>query len=112
MGPGIKYIMKMAGGKTDLQAGHTMDIQIKLQPGSSKNEIMGKQDGLWRVKVTAPPVEGKANKALIALLSKRLKIPKSDIEVVSGGSSRIKRIRIHGLSEADAERIDMYLGGH
>lgn len=102
----------MARKKTDPGESHTVDIRIRLQPGSSRDEIIGKQDDLWRVKVTAPPVEGKANSALISLLSKRLKIPRGDIKLVSGMSSRTKRIRLHARSQEDVERIDLYLKGH
>jgi len=56
------------------------------------------------VKVTAPPVEGLANKALVALLSEKLGIAKKDIEITSGKSSRYKALRIHGLTEADVAR--------
>jgi uncharacterized protein (TIGR00251 family) len=59
------------------------------------------------VKVTSPPVNGKANKALIDLLAKRLGVPKGNIEIVSGKSSRDKSVRIHGLSlEAVALLLD------
>jgi uncharacterized protein (TIGR00251 family) len=57
------------------------------------------------VKVTAPPVEGLANKALVALLSEKLGIAKKDIEITSGKSSRLKSLRIHGLTEADVARL-------
>jgi uncharacterized protein len=56
------------------------------------------------VKVTAPPVEGLANKALVALLSEKLGIAKRDIEITSGKSSRYKTLRVHGLTEADVAR--------
>lgn len=99
----------MAGKRTDSQESHKVDIRIRLQPGSSKDEITGTQDDLLRVKVTAPPVEGKANNALIALLSKRLKIPKGDFELVSGRTARIKRIRIHAFSKEDIKNINLFL---
>lgn len=53
------------------------------------------------VKVTAPPVDSAANDAVIALLAETLKVPKRDIAIVSGESSRNKRVRIAGLSDAD-----------
>jgi uncharacterized protein (TIGR00251 family) len=60
------------------------------------------QDGdHFKVKVTAPPIEGKANKALIALLAKKLAVPKSHIEIISGKSSRLKSIQIDGLSKEE-----------
>ena len=77
------------------------DVKIKLLPGSSKNQIIGKEGDVFKVKVTPPPVDGKANKALIALLAKRLGLPKRDIKIVSGKSSRLKTIRISGLPQKE-----------
>ena len=74
------------------------DIKVKLLPRSSMNKILGREGDHFKVKVTAPPVEGKANEALITLLSKKLGIPKGRIEIVSGKSSRMKSIRVEGLS--------------
>jgi uncharacterized protein (TIGR00251 family) len=81
------------------------DIKIKLIPGSSKNQFVGKEDDLYRVKVTAPPVDGKANRALISLLSKKLGRPKGSIEIISGESSRIKQIRVHGVSGEEVNNL-------
>ncbi len=73
-------------------------IKIKLLPRSSRNEIIGKENDVIKVKLTAPPVEGKANKALVQFLAKKLGKPKRDVEIVSGERSRLKCIRVHGLS--------------
>jgi uncharacterized protein (TIGR00251 family) len=62
------------------------------------NKILGREGDHFKAKVTAPPVEGKANEALITLLSKKLGIPKGRIEIVSGKNSRMKLIRVEGLS--------------
>jgi uncharacterized protein (TIGR00251 family) len=80
-------------------------IQIKLIPRSSKNEILDKQGTIYRVKVTAPPVEGLANDALIELLAKRLKVPKRDLEIQSGRRSRLKSVRVRGLSSNEIARL-------
>ena len=88
------------------QKDHECIIKINLVPRSSKTLISGKEDGVYRIKVTAPPVDGKANKALINLLSKKLRRPKRDIEIVSGKSSRLKSVRISGLSP---ERISQLM---
>ena len=77
------------------------DIKVKLLPRSSRNQIIGKEGDVLKVKVTSPPVDGLANQALIALLAKRLKLPKRCIEIISGKSSRLKSLRIHGLSLAE-----------
>ncbi len=74
-------------------------IKVKLLPRSSRNQFLGKEGDVYRISVTDPPVDGKANRALISLLSKKLEVPKRNIEIVSGKRSRIKRIRVYGLSE-------------
>ena len=82
---------------------HT-DIKIKLAPRSSRNEILGREGDGYKVKVTSPPVEGMANKALVALLAEKLGVPKRDIEITAGKTSRMKTVRIHGLSEPEITR--------
>ncbi len=81
-------------------------IQVKVAPRSSRNYIIGEQKGVYKVKLTDPPVEGRANKALKELLAKKLGLPKGNIEIISGEHSRTKSIRIHGLSLDD---VDMRL---
>jgi len=69
-------------------------LKVYLQPKSSKNEVVGPyQDGI-KVKVTAAPIEGKANEALIRFLAKELKISPSCIEMIKGRHSREKTLRI------------------
>jgi uncharacterized protein (TIGR00251 family) len=72
-------------------------IRVRVLPRTSKNQIVGMDGGVFKVKLTAPPVEGKANKALVQFLAKKLGLPKRDIEIVSGEHSREKSIRINGL---------------
>ena len=79
------------------------DIAVRLTPRSSRDEILGLENGVYRVKLTAPPVDGKANKALIAFLSKTLRVPKRAITIVSGGKSRDKTLSIEGMSAGDVE---------
>jgi len=71
-------------------------LKVYLQPKSSKNEVVGPyRDGI-KVKVTAPPVEGKANEALIRFLAKGFGISPSCIEIIKGLHSREKTLRISG----------------
>lgn len=74
---------------------------VKVIPRSSRTEIIGEHDGALKVKLSAPPVDGAANNELIKLFAKRLGISKSRIEIVGGGSSRSKRIKITGLSYSE-----------
>jgi uncharacterized protein (TIGR00251 family) len=79
-------------------------IKVKILPKSSKNQIVGREGDLFKVKVVAPPIEGKANKALVDLLARKLRVPKGAIEIISGKSSKLKLIRIDGLSREDIDR--------
>ncbi len=70
-----------------------LKIKIKIIPNSSKNDIIIEEDCV-KVKVTAQPVENKANKALIEILSKTIRVPKSNIEIVKGLTSKEKTVLI------------------
>ena len=73
-------------------------IRVKVTPRSSRNQVAGREGETYRIRVTSPPVEGLANQALIDFLSKRLKVGKGSIQILSGKSSRLKQILISGLS--------------
>jgi uncharacterized protein (TIGR00251 family) len=79
-------------------------IRVKVLPRSSRFEIVGRENGVYRVKITDPPVEGKANKALVDFLAQELGIAKSHIEITAGKTSRMKRVRVSGMSEAAVAR--------
>lgn len=66
-------------------------VRVKIVPNSSKNDIILEEEFV-KVKVTAQPIENKANKALIEFLSKRFKIPKTSIEIIKGDTSKEKTI--------------------
>ncbi len=80
-------------------------FSIKIQPRASKNEIIQMEGGGIKIRLTAPPVDGAANEALVKFLSDRLDIPKSQIEIVSGHTSKNKIVRIEGISQEDSERV-------
>ncbi|MCB2170083.1 MAG: YggU family protein [Deltaproteobacteria bacterium] len=80
-------------------------IDVRVQPKSSKNAIVGIHGEALKIKLNAPPVEGKANKALIQLLAKLLKCPKSNVKIVSGQASRNKRLLIHIHNNDDIESL-------
>jgi uncharacterized protein (TIGR00251 family) len=75
--------------------GSDIVLRVKIQPNSSRNEFVGLygEDAL-KIKISAPAVEGSANKELIKFLSKSFKVAKSSIEIISGQSSKIKLIKI------------------
>jgi uncharacterized protein (TIGR00251 family) len=72
-----------------------MTIRVKVIPKSSRDEIVGKlDDGSWKIKVTAAPERGKANAAVCELIATHFGIPKSSVEVVTGQTSHVKRVRV------------------
>ena len=74
--------------------GEDVILRVRVQPRAAKDEILGWQGGALKIRLTAPPVDGKANARLIALLAAELKVPKSRIVLLSGQSGRDKRLKI------------------
>ena len=76
-------------------------LAVRVTPGARRDELLGfLDDGTLRVKIASPPVEGRANEALLSFLSRLLGIPRSAIAVRSGAGSRIKVLDIRGLDAA------------
>jgi hypothetical protein len=85
-------------------------LLVRAQPGARKNEIRGEQDGMLKVSVTQSPEKGKANKALIALLSKELSLRKSQLELIAGQTSQQKQVLVRDVtSKALAKLIEQVL---
>ena len=81
-------------------------IRVKVTPNSSKNQITGERDDRLTVKLTSPPVEGKANKQLLKFIGKKLGAPSSSITILRGQSSREKVLLVPGIDERTAmERL-------
>lgn len=74
-------------------------LTIHVHPGAKRNEVLRCQEGVWHIKVAAPPVEGKANKALVEFLSDVLGVSKSRITIEKGAGSRHKIVTVAGMSE-------------
>ncbi|MBW2117587.1 MAG: YggU family protein [Deltaproteobacteria bacterium] len=81
------------------------DIKVRVVPRSSRNQIIGVDDGIFKIKLTAPPVDGKANNALREFLAKRLGLAKGSVEIISGERSRQKSVRIYGLTLEDVNAL-------
>lgn len=80
-------------------------LKVRVVPRASRSEVVGDYDGGIKVRLAAPPVGGKANEELIRLLSKVFSVSRSNIAIVSGRSSKIKFVRIAGLSQSIGERL-------
>jgi len=74
-------------------------LLVKVNPGSSKSEILEVKDGRLRIKVAAAPERGKANEALIAFLSEKLGCAKNQIKIISGEKGRLKTLALPDSSE-------------
>lgn len=75
-----------------------------MQPRASRDEIAGLQGDAVKVRVTAPPADGEANDAVVALLSLRLRVPRAAVTLRRGHSGRRKLVRIEGLDAAEVRR--------
>jgi uncharacterized protein (TIGR00251 family) len=73
------------------------DLRVRVQPRAKHSELAGRRAGALVVRVAAPPVEGKANAALCALLAELAGVPKTRVSVVRGASAREKTVRFEGL---------------
>jgi uncharacterized protein (TIGR00251 family) len=83
---------------------NSIRLELKVTANASRNEIAGFTEGVLHVRITAPPVKGKANMELVAFLSKMLGIKKNSISIVKGQASRNKLIAIEGLNSEDIMR--------
>lgn len=83
-------------------------LSLHIQPGAKKTEIAGLHGEALKIRLAVPPVDGKANAALIAFLAKTCGVPKSAVELVSGDTSRTKRVRLTGV---DAAKVEALAGG-
>ncbi|MGR6835647.1 DUF167 domain-containing protein [Syntrophomonas erecta] len=80
-------------------------IEVRVQPRSSRTQVAGEIDGALKIKLTAPPVEGEANQALVDFLARLFKLPKRDILIVKGETSRTKLVEIRGVDPDTVQAI-------
>jgi uncharacterized protein len=75
------------------------DVSVRLQPRARRDEVVGERAGAIVIRVTAPPVDGKANAALCAFVARAAGVPPSRVSVVRGQTSRDKVVRVEGVDE-------------
>ena len=80
-------------------------FEIQVNPHASRAEIAGIRDGILKVKVTAPPVDGAANEACIKLLAKELGLKKSQMEIFTGAKGRKKTIQVKDITRSELDKI-------
>ncbi|MBW3622012.1 MAG: DUF167 domain-containing protein [Armatimonadetes bacterium] len=79
-------------------------LPIRVQPRASRNEVVGWKEGRLNVRLTAPPVEGAANRAVVDFMAERLGVKRYRIALVSGEKSREKVLEVVGLSREELEK--------
>jgi uncharacterized protein len=87
-----------------------IEVPIRVQPRAGRDEIAGERAGRLLVRVTAPPLEGRANAAACALIAKAAGVPKSAVSVVRGEQARDKVVRIDGDVDEAGVRAALGLG--
>lgn len=87
-------------------------LRVHAQPGGGRSAVMGRHGGALKVKVAAPPVEGRANAAVAELLARTFGLKAAQVELVSGDTSRSKRFRLDGVTpEVVDAALSQVLGG-
>lgn len=89
------------------EKGGAVTIKVRVQPRAPRTEIVGEHDGAIKLRIAAPPVDGKANEECRRYLAKLLKVSATSVEIISGESSRDKVIRVSNIS---ARRVLEALG--
>jgi uncharacterized protein len=82
-----------------------VELAVLVQPRASRTRVVGEHDGLLKIQLAAPPVEGEANAALVEFLGKLLGVPRRQVELVSGDASRRKRVTVRGVDAARVEAV-------
>jgi len=77
-----------------------VSFAVRVQPRSSRDEIAGEYQDALKIRLTAPPVDDRANEALRKFLAARLKLPLAAVRIASGARSRTKRVEIKGITSA------------
>jgi uncharacterized protein (TIGR00251 family) len=80
------------------------EIVVRLQPRARSNEIVGERDGVLVVRVTAPPVDGRANEALCRLIAKRARVGVQRVSILRGAGAREKVVRVAGIGPRELAR--------
>lgn len=80
-------------------------LHLFIQPKASKNEVIGEHNGELKIKITAPPVDGKANACVIEFMAELFRCPKRDIQILRGELSRHKTVEILGIDAETAQKV-------
>ena len=101
--PDPAFLRRTTGGVT---------VQLRVQPRARRTALECTPQGALKAAVTAPPEDGKANDAVVALLAQAWRLPKSTMAIVRGGTAREKTVGVSGEPDALVERIVEWMGKH
>jgi uncharacterized protein (TIGR00251 family) len=82
-------------------------FSVKIVPGSNRTSVCGFLDGMVKIKISAPPEKGKANRSLVKFLAKKVGVKRKDVHIISGQTNPVKSLEISGIS---AETLASKLG--
>jgi uncharacterized protein (TIGR00251 family) len=85
-------------------SGRRVEISLRVHPNAAGNGVVGFADGVWRVKIAAPPLKGRANRELITFLARKLGLSKGSLTIIEGHTSRNKVIAVEGLTQGEVAR--------
>ena len=80
-------------------------LSLHVQPGAKCTDVVGTHGESLKIRLAAPPVDGKANDCLVDFVAKKLGVPRRQVTLVSGQTSRSKRVTVQGIDVAQAERM-------
>jgi uncharacterized protein (TIGR00251 family) len=78
-------------------------LELRVVPGARRPGVVGRHGAAWKVRVTAPPEDGRANQAVLGLLAETLRLPRRAVSIVSGSGSRDKIVECEGLTAGEVE---------
>lgn len=79
-------------------------VRLRVSPGARRTELAGRHGDGWKVRVSVPPERGRANDAVLDLLSEKLELPRRSLSIVSGHGAREKIVLMEGIDRAETER--------
>jgi hypothetical protein len=82
-----------------------VELSLLVQPRASRTRVLGEHDGMLKLQLAAPPVDGEANAALVEFLAKLLGVPRRQVSLIAGDASRRKRVSIQGVESAQVEAV-------
>jgi uncharacterized protein (TIGR00251 family) len=88
---------------TPVEGGVRFEVQVA--PRASREAVLGAHDGALKIALTAPPVDGEANAALIAFLAKKLRVSKRDVSITAGATSKRKTLEVRGANADDVRAL-------